>query len=112
MADDQQKPAAGDKRAHSEMSADNVTTMLSTTQQIEDIFTTQKVDDLDRLASGKVTLHKDSITLAADIQGIDNLKKYYQVGRAPVRFMLLNYPAVLAAVELTLSCIAGFLQEI
>lgn len=78
MADDQQKPAAGDKRAHSEMSADNVTTMLSTTQQIEDIFTTQKVDDLDRLASGKVTLHKDSITLAADIQGIDNLKKYYQ----------------------------------
>jgi len=53
--------------------------MLSTTQQIESIFVSQRVEDLDTLASGKVTLHKDSITLNADIQGIDNLKKYYQV---------------------------------
>ncbi|DBB18222.1 TPA: hypothetical protein ACH3X3_003189 [Trebouxia sp. C0006] len=60
------------------MSSDNVSTMLSTTQQIENIFVSQRVEDLDTLASGKVTLHKDSITLNADIQGIDNLKKYYQ----------------------------------
>ena len=79
IADNQQKPTAGDKRAHSEMSADNATTILATARQLEDIFHTQRVDDLDRLASGTVTLHKDSLTLGADIQGIDNLKKYYQV---------------------------------
>ena len=78
-ADDQAKPSVGDKRPHSDMSADNVTTMLSVTKQLEDIYVSQRVEDLDKLASGNVTLHKDSITLAADIQGIDNLKKYYQV---------------------------------
>lgn len=61
------------------MSADNASTILSTTQQIENMYVSQRVDDLDTLASGKVTLHKDSITLGADIQGIDNVKKYYQV---------------------------------
>ena len=61
------------------MSADNVTNMLSVTKQLEEIYVTQRADDLDRLLSGKVTLHKDSITLGADLQGIDNLKKYYQV---------------------------------
>lgn len=79
ITDNQQKSSAGDKRAHSEMSADNASMILSTTQQIENIYVSQRVDDLDTLASGKVTLHKDSITLEADIQGIDNLKKYYQV---------------------------------
>jgi len=79
ITDKQPKPSAGEKRVHSEMSSDNVSTMLSTTQQIENIFVSQRVEDLDILASGKVTLHKDSITLNADIQGIDNLKKYYQV---------------------------------
>lgn len=79
FADDQQKPSAGEKRAHSEMSADNVTNMLSVTNQLEEIYVSQRVEDLDRLLSGKITLHKDSITLGADLQGIDNLKKYYQV---------------------------------
>ena len=79
ITDKQPKPSAGEKRVHSEMSSDNVSTMLSTTQQIENIFVSQQVEDLDTLASGKVILHKDSITLSADIQGVDNLKKYYQV---------------------------------
>ena len=61
------------------MSADNTTTLLSTARQLEDIYTSQKVEDLDRLASGHVTLHKDSMMLLTDIEGIDNLKKYYQV---------------------------------
>lgn len=61
------------------MSADNVTNMLSVTKQLEEIYVSQRVDDLDQLLSGKITLHKDSITLGADLQGIDNLKKYYQV---------------------------------
>ena len=61
------------------MSADNVTTLLSAARQLEDIYTSQNVEDLDRLASGQVTLHKDSMMLMADVQGIDNLKKYYQV---------------------------------
>lgn len=61
------------------MSADNVTNILSVTKQLEEIYVSQRVDDLDRLLSGKVTLHKDSITLGANLQGIENLKKYYQV---------------------------------
>lgn len=61
------------------MSVDNVTTMLSAARQLEDMYTSQRVEDLDRLASGLVTLHKDSMMLMSDIQGIDNLKKYYQV---------------------------------
>lgn len=61
------------------MSSDNVTNMVSVTKQMEDIYVSQRVEDLDRITSGKVTLHKDSITLGADVQGIDNLKKYYQV---------------------------------
>ena len=61
------------------MSSDNVTNMVSVTQQMEEIYVSQRVEDLDRITSGKVTLHKDSITLGADVQGIDNLKKYYQV---------------------------------
>ncbi|KAL3140950.1 hypothetical protein ABBQ32_005474 [Trebouxia sp. C0010 RCD-2024] len=52
--------------------------MLSVTKQLEEIYVSQRVDDLDQLLSGKITLHKDSITLGADLQGIDNLKKYYQ----------------------------------
>lgn len=92
-ADDQQKPAVGDKRVHSEMSADNVRTMVSVTKQLEDICVSQRVEDLDKLTSGKVTLHKDSITLGADIQGIDNLKKYYQVHYWPHN-ILTSCPAV------------------
>lgn len=61
------------------MSSDNVTNMVSVTKQMEDIYVSQRVEDLDRITSGKVTLNKDSITLGADVQGIDNLKKYYQV---------------------------------
>ena len=61
------------------MSSDNVTNMVSVTKQMEEIYVSQRVEDLDRITSGKVTLHKDSITLGADVQGIDNLKKYYQV---------------------------------
>lgn len=76
---DQDSTKAGDKRPHSAMSADNVTTLISAARQLEDIYTSQNVDDLDRLASGHVTLHKDSMMLMSDIQGIDNLKKYYQV---------------------------------
>ena len=79
LADDQQKPSVGEKRAHSDMSSDNVTNMISVTKQMEEIYVSQRVEDLDRITSGKVTLHKDSITLGADVQGIDNLKKYYQV---------------------------------
>ena len=95
------------------MSADNVTNMLSTTRQIEDIYVSQRIEDLDQLASGKVTLHKDSITLGADIQGIDNLKKYYQV--MSMWFAAL-YPSTLqrraAQCDLIASQNAGFLQEV
>lgn len=78
LADDQ-KPSAGEKRAHSDMSADNVTNMISVTKQMEEIYVSQRVEDLDQITSGKVSLHKDSITLGANVQGIDNLKKYFQV---------------------------------
>lgn len=61
------------------MSADNVTNMISVTKQMEEVYVSQRVQDLDQITSGKVTLHKDSITLGADVQGIDNLKKYFQV---------------------------------
>ena len=79
LSGDQDTTKAGAKRPHTAMSADNVTTLLSAARQLEDIYTSQNVEDLDRLASGQVTLHKDSMMLMADVQGIDNLKKYYQV---------------------------------
>lgn len=61
--------------------------MVSTVRQLEDVYTSQKVEDLDALISGHVTLHKDSITLLTDISGIDNLKKYYQVRQQRLLFM-------------------------
>ena len=94
------------------MSADNVTTMLSVTKQLEDIYVSQRVEDLDKLTSGKVTLHKDSITLGADIQGIDNLKKYYQVRRIVAFLTAQHHHKLLCGDSQDQTVFAGLLQKI
>ena len=58
----------------------NSKTLLFAAQQIELLYNTQNVNDLDKLAASNVRLHKDNIFTHNDILGIKNLKQYFQAG--------------------------------
>eukprot|EP00891_Asterochloris_glomerata_P007219 jgi/Astpho2/7219/Aster-01532 len=47
-------------------------------QQWEDVVQTGQVEDLNKLASPGIVLHKDSVTLQSDLKGLDQVKNYYR----------------------------------
>ena len=74
------KTRVGDKRSHEVMDATSDSkTLLFAAQQMELLYNTQSINDLDKLAASSVRLHKDSVFTFNDILGRKNLKQYFQV---------------------------------
>jgi hypothetical protein len=81
------------------MNDSNSKTLLFAAQQLEDMLTTQHVQDLDFLADGHVHVHADTITLINDIEGLTGYKNYYQAFFR--RYEYKHETLVLAADEAT-----------
>ena len=56
------------------------------------------LQDLNKLASPGIVLHKDSVTLQSDLKGLDQVKNYYKVSAGVV------WPEAQGAWEDELSC--------
>ncbi|KAK9823774.1 hypothetical protein WJX72_005413 [[Myrmecia] bisecta] len=52
--------------------------LLSASKDFHNFIESQKTDSLSSLVTPEVTLHKDAITIQADVKGVDDVKQYFQ----------------------------------